>query len=63
VQPDGAPTGLTLDNLRDKLASVGTDDAVFMDGSDSAMLVVDGVFHIRQGENKDELTTVGLGFR
>ncbi|MFL5343756.1 MAG: phosphodiester glycosidase family protein [Hyalangium sp.] len=63
VQPDGAPTGISLDMLRDKLFDVGVDDAVFLDGSDSAMLVVNGVFHVSQGEDKDELTTIGLGFR
>jgi hypothetical protein len=63
VQPDMAPTGMTLDQLRDKLAGVGTDDAVFLDGSDSAMLVVNGIFHVSQAETKNELTTSGLGFR
>lgn len=63
VQPDNAPTGTTLEGLRDKLSAVGTDDAVFFDGSDSAMLVLNGAFHVAQAESKDELTTIGLGFR
>lgn len=63
VQPDQAATGITMDRLRNKLVSVGTDDAVFLDGSDSALLVIDGTFHISQNEEKDELTTAGLGFR
>jgi hypothetical protein len=62
VQPDGVPIGISLDDLRDKLAQVGVDDAIFLDGSDSAMLMINNKFHIRQGENKDELTTIGLGF-
>lgn len=62
VQPDGPPIGISLDDLRDKLAQVGVDDAVFLDGSDSAMLMINNKFHIRQEENKDELTTIGLGF-
>ena len=60
VQPDGAPSGISLDGMRNKLVSVGTDDAVFMDGSDSAMLVHNGVFLVSQGDNKDETNTIGF---
>jgi hypothetical protein len=63
VQPNDAEPGIRLETLREKLVAVGTNDAVFMDGSDSALLVVNGVFHVLQAENKDELTTIGLGFR
>jgi hypothetical protein len=62
VQPDGAPTGIALDALRDKMVSVGVDDAVFLDGSDSAMLMINADILIPQGENKDETNIVGIGF-
>ena len=62
VQADGASTGITLDDLRDKLAAVGTEDAIFGDGSDSVMLFLGGKFLISQGTRKDELCTIGLGF-
>jgi len=62
VQPNGSSNGITLDTLRDKLAGVGVDDAVFLDGSDSVMLVINGTWHIRPGENKSETNTTGLGF-
>jgi hypothetical protein len=63
VQPNGSDSGLTWEQLRDKLVSIDADDAVFLDGSDSAMLVVNGTPIVHQDETKDELTTVGLGFR
>jgi hypothetical protein len=53
---------MTLDALRDKLLAAGCDEAVFGDGSDSALLVVGGTTMIAQGEDKDEATTIGLGF-
>lgn len=63
VQPNDSKAGMSWDQVRDKLVSVATDDAVFLDGSDSALLVLKGVFVIQQDEIKNELTTVGLGFR
>jgi hypothetical protein len=62
VVPITASTGLSHDAVRNKLASVGVDDALFVDGSDSVMLMVNNTWHARQGENKDELTTLALGF-
>jgi hypothetical protein len=63
VQPDGAATGIDLDALRDKLVAVGVDNAVFLDGSNSAMLMVKSALLIRQDQDKDETNVVGLGFR
>lgn len=62
VQPDGV-SGITLDELRDKLAAVGVDNAVFLDGSDSTMLMIGPSLLVQDGPNKDELNTVGVGFR
>jgi len=62
VQSQGGSSGMTLDTLRDKLIAVGCSDAVFGDGSDSVMLVAGGTTLIAQGEDKEEATTIGLGF-
>jgi len=62
VQGNGTSSGIALDALRDKLFDVGIDNAVFLDGSDSAMLVHSGTFYVRQGPNKDETNTIGVGF-
>ena len=48
--------------MRARPLAVGIDDAVFLDGSDSVLLVVNGTFHTSQGTNKEEATTIGLGF-
>ena len=62
VQSHGGSSGMTLDSLRDKLVATGCEDAVFGDGSDSVMLVAGGMTLIAQGEDKEEATTIGLGF-
>jgi hypothetical protein len=62
VQSSGARSGMDLDGLRDRLLALGCSDAVFGDGSDSALLVVGGTTMIAQGEDKEEATTIGLGF-
>jgi hypothetical protein len=59
-QPDQSTSGLTIDQLRDKLNDADFDDAVLLDGSDSVMLVRDGAFRIRQGAFKNRVTTIGL---
>jgi hypothetical protein len=62
VLPDDAAPGMELDVLRDKLVGVGVEDAVFMDGSDSALLAFNGRIVIHNGSTKDQFTTVGLGY-
>ena len=62
VQPHGG-TGVSHDDLRDKLAGVGVENAVFLDGSDSVLLQVDGVLHVRPAKAKDQTNSVGIGFR
>ncbi len=61
-QPDGASTGIDLATLRDKLADVGVDNAVFLDGSDSAMLWVNRIWYTKPGSRKDHTNTVGVSF-
>lgn len=63
VVPNGSRRGLSTDALRDKLAGVGVEDALMLDGSDSVMLMVQNAWKVRQGDNKDEGTTVGLAFK
>ncbi len=58
----GITTGITLDDLRDKLFDVGVEDAVFLDGSDSVTGFGSGLFFARPGPNKDRTIPVGLGF-
>lgn len=60
-QPHGA-TGESLDTIRDGLLSQGVENAVFLDGSDSAILHADGTDLVTAGPNKDTTNTVGIGF-
>lgn len=63
VQPNGTAPGQEYRYIVASLARAGFTDAVFGDGSDSAMLYMDGRFVARPGQDKDESNTVGLGFR
>ncbi len=46
-----------------RCAAASGQDATFLDGSDSAMLWYRGKCIVAPGEDKDQLITVGLGFR
>jgi hypothetical protein len=61
-QPEGAPSGIDLGVLRDKLAAVGVDNAVFLDGGDSAMLWVNRVWHTSPASRKNHTNIVGVSF-
>lgn len=61
VQPDGRAEH-TLDDIRDWLVAGEFDDAVFLDGSDSALLSVDGALMVPPGSEKNRANTIGLGF-
>ena len=61
VQPQGS-VGIKFDDLKAKLMLLGCENAVFLDGSDSAMLFSNNVFHVRQGSNKNETNTIGISF-
>jgi len=62
VQEDGISPGVTYTALRDTLARLGFDHAVFLDGSDSSTMMVSGGWVVRAAENKDETNVVGVGF-
>jgi hypothetical protein len=61
-QPEGAPSGIDLGDLRDKLAAVGVDNAIFLDGGDSAMLWVNRVWHTSPASRKNHTNIVGVSF-
>jgi hypothetical protein len=66
AHPHASSSPLKLDAVRDKLVQAGTQNAVFLDGSDSVMLFVAGDWKIRQGGKagsyKDRVTSIGLRF-
>jgi Phosphodiester glycosidase len=61
-QPEQAPSGIDLGVLRDKLADVGVDNAVFLDGGDSAMLWVNRLWYTSPGSRKNHTNVVGIAF-
>ena len=61
VQPNGA-AGMSLEAFKLWLLSIGCDNAVFLDGSDSATLHASGRFWIKPGMLKDHGNTIGLAF-
>jgi hypothetical protein len=63
VQGHGKTPGMNYTTIRDRLAALGFDHAVFLDGSDSAFMAVGGRMLSTPGENKDEAMVVGLGFK
>lgn len=52
-----------LDDIRNYLIHLKFENAIFFDGSDSAMLMIDGSFAIRAGSNKNETNITGIGFK
>jgi len=62
VQPHAAPPGQTYSWIASRLVDLGFDQGVFLDGSDSALLMLDGKLVIRPGEDKDESNILGVGF-
>jgi hypothetical protein len=61
VQPNGVGD-TSLDEIRDQLWSDGVRNAVFLDGSDSAMLFANGKYYVHQPMQKDLTTKVAIGF-
>ena len=55
--------GLTAANYKDIFSSVGAENAVFLDGSDSATLYYDGEFLVTPGQAKNNFLTVAIGFK
>ena len=62
VQPNGV-AGLSLEVFRDRLFNEGVGNAVFMDGSDLAMLFANGKFYVQQGTKKNWTNKAGIGFQ
>ena len=61
IQPISMNTGITLDNLRDKLFGVGVENAVFLDGSDSVCFYNQAIWLAFPGENKNRVDPGGPG--
>jgi hypothetical protein len=61
-QRESAATGISLEDLRDKLWNAGVDNAVFLDGGNSSLLWVNRVWHTKPGANKNYTNIVGIGF-
>lgn len=52
-----------LDGIRNYLDRLSIDNAAIFDGSDSAMMMVDGLFKVKAGSNKNETNISGIGFK
>lgn len=63
VQQHGLGPRQSYRYIAQALAGNGFSDAIFLDGSDSAMMWFGGRFEVMPGDDKDETITVGLGFR
>ncbi len=61
IQPHGT-TGVSIAGLREIAFHIGLHSAVYLDGSDSVMLMIDNKIIIPQGSNKNETTITGIGF-
>lgn len=62
VHPNGSGD-MPLIKFRNKLLEAKFSSAVFLDGSTSSMLMVDGKFYARQTLSKDRTNSVGIGFK
>jgi len=62
VHPDNSGD-LSLPTLRKKLLSIGCDNAIFLDGSNSSLLMVEGKFIARPAPSKNKTNVVGIGFK
>ena len=62
VQPHGGSSGTSYASIRDRLAALGVDHSVFLDGSDSVFMWHDGKFAVSPARYKDNLNTVAVGF-
>lgn len=62
VHPDHSGD-LPLSTLRNKLVSAGFDNAIFLDGSDSSMLMVESNMIASPGASKNKTNNVGIGFK
>lgn len=61
IQPHGSK-GINISGLRGLALHLGLDSAVYLDGSDSVMLMMDDNILISQASNKNETNVTGVGF-
>lgn len=61
IQPNGS-SSVSYAGLRSIASKIGLDSAVYLDGSDSVMLMLDNNLLISQGSNKNETNITGVGF-
>jgi len=61
IQPH-ASAGIGIAGFKGIMQHLGLDSAVYLDGSDSVMLMMDSNMLISQGENKNETNITGIGF-
>jgi hypothetical protein len=62
LQADQDTPGIKIAQLALDLSNLGFDDAVFLDGSNSATLMVDGKVVVAPADYKDNSIVVGVGF-
>jgi hypothetical protein len=62
VQPHGN-LGISIVGLRDILSKLKISSAVYLDGSDSVMLMINGKFIVRAASDKNETNITGIGFK
>jgi exopolysaccharide biosynthesis protein len=62
IQPHGN-IGISITGLRDILSNLKVNSAVYLDGSDSVMLMVNGKFLVRAASNKNETNITSIGFK
>ena len=62
MHPDNS-AAMSITHFRDKLIKAGFDNAIFLDGSNSSMLMVEGVFYAKQAMSKNKTNVVGIGFK
>ncbi|MEJ2407287.1 MAG: phosphodiester glycosidase family protein [Candidatus Thiodiazotropha sp.] len=61
VQPHATP-GINIAGFKGVMQHLGLNSAVYLDGSDSVMLMMDSNMLISQGSNKNETNVTGIGF-
>jgi len=62
VHPDRSGA-MPLSQFRDKLLFAGFDNGIFLDGSDSSMLMVENTFYSQPARSKDKTNNIGIGFK
>lgn len=62
VHPDNSGD-IPLTHFRNKLVKAGFDNAIFLDGSNSSMLMVEGTFFAKQANSKNKTNVIGIGFK